>query len=578
MQDMDAGTAIIGSNGEGDVSLDLDTLLGGHACIIANSGGGKSSLIRKINEVMNGRVQEIILDAEDDFYTLRERYDFVIAGGEEGDVPATLDNARDLAIAALTHGFNLIVQLNDLGADAPEFVTRFLNGLMSAPRDLWHPVLITIDELQRFASRDAGEAIPAIKDLVFRGRKRGFTALFASLRMAEIDPGIRGMVNNWMLGRNGQALDRRTMAEQLGFTAKEGREHLAAIKPRHFWAMGPAISTEALLFKVADVETTPLRTGQARVATPPPPEALRGILAGLKVDPKPEAAEAEPAGTINPGGELHDEINALREQLQQAQSNAAYWKGDRDFWKGRATERKHRIEEIARIATRDDETLADLEELVIRGYTGPIMDVEPGSPLARIAETFDVPKARPAQIIVGDEPDAYPRAGTLHEASADTGLPPRQIRLLDALAWCQRMLNTNSVERTILGFAASVSPKGSGFEKDLGAMRTAGLVDYPAKGEVALTEAGSAIATWPKKAGTKAELFERIKQKLEPRHVRILDAMWGVGAHVTRKDLATHLGVSANGSGFEKDLGRLRTLGLLDYPKAGSVCLGRVLA
>jgi hypothetical protein len=170
------------------------------------------------------------------------------------------------------------------------------------------------------------------------------------------------------------------------------------------------------------------------------------------------------------------------------------------------------------------------------------------------------------------------KPATLHEASAATGLPPRQMRLLDALAWCQRMLKAESVERTILGFAAGVSPKGSGFEKDLGAMRTAGLVAYPSKGEVALTDAGGGVATWPKKAGTKAELFERIKQKLEPRHCRIMDAMWGVGAHVTREELAQHLGVSANGSGFEKDLGRLRTLGLLDYPKPGSVCLGRVLA
>jgi hypothetical protein len=137
------------------LDIDLDRLIGSHACIVANSGGGKSGLIRRLLEITHGHVQHIVLDVEDEFYTLREHFDYVIAGGDGGDAPATVAGAAGLARAALTHGFSLIVQLNDLGPDgAPAFVGSFLDSLITAPRELWRPVLIVLDEAQRFAPQD----------------------------------------------------------------------------------------------------------------------------------------------------------------------------------------------------------------------------------------------------------------------------------------------------------------------------------------------------------------------------------------------------------------------------------------
>jgi len=314
-------TVPIGHSEHGAVGVDLDHLIGSHACIVANSGGGKSGLLRKLLEQSHGEVQHIVLDIEDEFYTLRERFDYVIAGGEGGDAPATLENAESLARAALEHGFSLIVQMNDLGGNAPEFVRRFLGGLMSAPRELWRPLLIPVDEVQRFAPSGAGtEASAAVKDLLQRGRKRGFTAVLASLRISEIDPGVRGLCNNWLLGRVGQSLDRRTMADQLGFTAAEGRDKLRALEPRHFWGFGPAIAAEPVLFRVDDVETTPVKPGQAKVATPPAPDALREILGGLATASESNDDVAESlGGAVTPSLEdvakLYETITSLRTEV-----------------------------------------------------------------------------------------------------------------------------------------------------------------------------------------------------------------------------------------------------------------------
>ena len=68
-----------------DVAIDLERLIGSHLCVSANSGGGKSGAIRKLLEATHGKIQHIILDSEDEFYTLRERYDYLIVGGDNGD-------------------------------------------------------------------------------------------------------------------------------------------------------------------------------------------------------------------------------------------------------------------------------------------------------------------------------------------------------------------------------------------------------------------------------------------------------------------------------------------------------------
>lgn len=332
-------TGILGRTAGDDpqeVHLDLEQLVGSHLGIVANSGGGKSGLIRRVLETTYGRVQHIVLDIEDEFYTLRERFpDYVIIGGDGGDSPLSFAGAEGLALAILQHGFSAIIQLNDLGADAPEFVGRFLHALIDAPRDLWRPVLVVVDEAQKFAPQDGVTlASSGVKALTGQGRKRGFTAVLASQRIAKINADVRGDLNNWLLGRVGQALDRNTMADALGFSAKEGRERLRGIKSRTFWGFGPAIADEPILFRVADVETTPVRPGQAKVPTPPPAEALREILAGLAA-----AEPAKPAGALNPDGSSNvylDEIRDLTARNGRLEEDVAAAEGQREAMRAAA--------------------------------------------------------------------------------------------------------------------------------------------------------------------------------------------------------------------------------------------------
>lgn len=562
-------TTSLGQTADGaSVDLDLDELIGSHLGVVANSGGGKSGLLRRLLETTGGRVQQIILDGEDEFYTLRERHEFVIAGGEGGDIPAPLASAESLALGALTHGFSLIAQLNDLGPEgAPEFIGRFLTALVNAPRNLWHPVLVVVDEVQRFAPRvGTTEATEGIRALLFQGRKRGFTAVIAGTKFTEIDPGVRGMVNNWMLGRVGQAVDRNTMAEQLGFTAKEGRERLRGIEKRHFYAMGEALTREPTLFRVADVETTPVHAGQAKVPTPPAPEALREILAGLAAAPTDDAEGA----AVPTGGSAAIEPIADAERAELLDLRR-----ERDDWTIERAEGQRQIDRLHSViagyqrafqaqatlladiswpsVTRADGT-SPSEPLVI----APVIPPEPAEQSPPVA-------ARPQP--AARAPSNPARGG--HIAIGEVSAPIR--KLLNAVAWWNAF-GLEAPTSNQVGFIAGYAPTGGTFKRYRGDARTRGLISYPGDGRLALTDEGRSIAQGPDAPPTIAALHAAVRENLDTPLVKLLDPILAAYPHAIAADeVGRAAGYEASGGTFKRYRGTLKTLEIIEYPSAGKL-------
>src|ERR1700686_1347554 len=92
------------------VSIDLPTLLDTRLLVQANSGGGKSWLLRRLLEQAHGKGQQIGIDLEGEFATLREKYDYVLAG-KEGDTPADPKSAALLARKLLELNVSAIIDL-----------------------------------------------------------------------------------------------------------------------------------------------------------------------------------------------------------------------------------------------------------------------------------------------------------------------------------------------------------------------------------------------------------------------------------------------------------------------------------
>ena len=173
------------------VEIHVPTLVETRALIQANSGGGKSWAIRRLLEITFGQVQHIVLDPEGEFASLRERFDYVLAG-REGDTPAEPRSAKLLARRLLELGVSAICDIYELKAhDRVRFVRYFLEALVDAPKSLWHPVLVIVDEAQVYApQKGEAESLGAIVELAGKGRKRGFCAVLATRRISTLNKDV----------------------------------------------------------------------------------------------------------------------------------------------------------------------------------------------------------------------------------------------------------------------------------------------------------------------------------------------------------------------------------------------------
>ena len=291
-------------------------LIGSRAVIQGASGAGKTYAIRRILETTHRRMQHIVFDVEDELFTLRERFDYVLIGGDGADAPLSEDTAGELAITLLELGVSAILQLNDLGlAGQRRVIARFLSGLMKAPRPLWHPVLITLDEAHRYAPQSAPvESSEAIVNLATAGRKRGFGALFATQRLSQLSKDVLGQCPNRIMGRVDQALDRRVAADTLGFAASSAEAQSLMQLSHEFWVVGPAFAPQPRRMRFSPAVTTHLSAGHDNVPPPPTPQKLRALLGRLNriaAESKPESAQGKSSGFRNQV--FMPDIEALRQ-------------------------------------------------------------------------------------------------------------------------------------------------------------------------------------------------------------------------------------------------------------------------
>jgi hypothetical protein len=164
-----------------------------------------------------------------------------------------------------------------------------------------------------------------------------------------------------------------------------------------------------------------------------------------------------------------------------------------------------------------------------------------------------------------------PAASRAVEAPPEGVTPARQ-KILNGLAFVEQVLGLRHADRDQLAFLSVQSPSSGGYANNLGALRSLGLLDYPAKGRVGLTDAGRALAVIEDVPATSSELHAIVQRRLPPARWRIIASL--IKAYprdVDRAELAELSNQSPSSGGYANNLGALRSLGLLDYPSKGSV-------
>lgn len=295
-------------------SIDLDTLILTRLLIQGGSGSGKSFLIRRILEQSHGKIQHIIFDLEGEFGTLREKFDYILAG-KDGDVAAHPKTAGLLARKILELNVSLIVDLSELQLhERKPFVKNFIDSMIDAPKELHHPCLVVIDEAHHFVPQVGdSEAAPAVIDLCTRGRKRGYCAILATQRISKLHKDAAAECLNKLTGRTGLDIDMKRAADDLGFNSKEQLLLLRNLHPGEFFAYGPALTQEVTKMIVGDVKTTHPTIGSRTLGlVVPPTEKIKKVLS--KLADLPQEAQKE-ATTLS---DYKMENTTLKRELIQA--------------------------------------------------------------------------------------------------------------------------------------------------------------------------------------------------------------------------------------------------------------------
>lgn len=263
--------------------MDLEELLSTRLLVQGNSGSGKSHLLRRMLEGSAGQVQQIVIDPEGDFVTLADAFGHVAI--EAADY--SLAEIGGIAGRIREHRASVVLSLEGLEMDGQmRCAAAFLSALFEAPRDVWYPALVVVDEAQVFAPAAAGEvsdearraSLGAMTNLMCRGRKRGLAGVIATQRLAKLAKNVAAEASNFLMGRTFLDIDMARAADLLGMERRQA-EAIRDLERGQFLALGPALSRRPVKVRIGEVRTGTKSAGPKLVPLPDAPaEDLESLL------------------------------------------------------------------------------------------------------------------------------------------------------------------------------------------------------------------------------------------------------------------------------------------------------------
>lgn len=549
---------LLGHSGKKPVEIDLKTLLTTRGLVQASSGGGKSRTLRRLAEQLFGKVQTFIIDKEGEFVSLREKYGYVLVG-KGGETPTDSRSAELVCHKLLGLGASAVFDLYDLkDAERHRWVRLFLDALMNAPKILWRPLIVIVDEAHRFAperGQGESEAYGPMIDLATDGRKRGFAAIYATQRLGKLSKNASAELLNRFIGRTIEDIDVDRAADLLSVrrTDRADFEHdLKRLKPGNFWSFGQAVSTDRILVHVGPVVTTHPEPGAPGAAEKPPtPEKVKALLPKLADLPKQAEEKARTEA------DLRAEIRSLKAQLAIDKVS-----------KTPAVRAKAEIKTVPALRKTDltrMEKVAERIDAVVERAAKAIGKLDLKSASKSIRQAIEEAKGLVQNPIVARS--IPPKAPVIQKRPAvavpapTTGdekpLMAGERRILEILARFYPGTRT----RSQLGQLTGLSPRGGTFGNYFGRLRREGFIVEDHGGSVSITEKGLGAfdGQVPEGPSGPEELLQMWRNKLVSGERKMLDALTEAFPEaLSREDLGAKTGFTHTGGTFGNYLGTLR--------------------
>lgn len=559
-----------------------DAALANHCAILGKTGSGKTSTAKlAVEQVVDKGFRVCILDAiKSDWWGITSSANgkkpglpFQILGGPRGHVP--LHSSAGKVIGGLVGSGALPLSIIDMADFEAGGLQKFFNDFAPAlMRSMKGVVYLVIEEAHEFAPKERpgiskgaeNVAIHYAKKLATAGRSKGIRLIVATQSIQSLHNSVLGSCETVIAHRLTTPAHQKPVKDWLAAQAdKETMQRVADSLASLPTGTGWVCSGEAKIFeqiafpKFRTYDNTATPTGDSgddAVATAAVDcNALRALIGDAIKDAEandPKALKAEIA-------RLNKEVAAAKNVGKPAATDPKIIMAaeERGFEKGIAAAKRifdplFAAQQAAVIAMNAvGDRLGDMHDFF--GKTPA-----PTQTQSALSRAIPAP-ARPPQ----RAPDTSPAAA----AATNGRLPGPQQRILNSLATWKRM-GHDEPSNAQVAWLARYSPKSTGYTNPRSALKTAGLIEYPSSGSVALTAAGLAAAI----AEDMPNLRQFVLEKLKGPERRILQAAIDkYPKEGSNEEIATAAKYSPSSTGYTNPRSALKTKELIDYPRSGFV-------
>lgn len=557
---------------------------------IGRKGAGKTYLATMIAEqILDIGAQVVAIDPVGNWWGLRVGSDgrskgkqIFVMGGEHGDVPIVPEAGAKVAKVIVEKGISVILDISGFRlGERKRFCADFGEELLHLKKKQRTPVHIFIEEAQLIIPQRVGpeeaRMVGAFEQIVRLGRNYGIGCTLVTQRPQSVNKEVlsqveclcvlqvtglheRKALEDWV---QEAGADRSLIGELPGLEQGEG----------YVWSPSWLRIYQRVHFakkQTFDASATP-KVGQATRAA-----SLSAVdVKALKEDMAEVVSQAQKDDPIA----LRKEIAELRKhKCPVVQQNPVKIKSITIPVVGKKT-----LIGLQTTQQRFTKAIKDLKEYVLiaegqfNKFSKELEKVTSMPPSqAKLVDgthdhgDIDMSKHYPERFKLPVSAHINAKAEEITSVSGEpTNISSSQQRILDALAWME-LLGRSPSDKTQIAILSEQRPTSGGYFNSLGGLRTAGMITYPTPGMVALTDNGRSLAKPSDIPRTSEQLQEMLFRKLSKAQIAILKILIEIyPEQISKDELAERAGLKSTSGGYFNNLGRLRSLKLIDYPTPG---------
>jgi len=516
--------------------------------------------------------QVVVLDPVGNWWGLRvaadgksKGKDIFIAGGERGDVPVLPESGARFAKLVVEKNISMVLDVSGFRqGERKRFAADFAEEFFHLKKSQRSAVHLFVEEAQLFVPQRCGpeeaRMLGAYENIIRLGRNYGIGATLISQRPQSVNKEVLSQVECLcVLQVNGSherkaleewvqeaGADRKLVGELPGLSRGEG----------YIWSPSWLRVFDRVRFGTKttfDASATPEVGKSAKAAL-----LSKVDVEALKVDLQEVIANAE-----------KDDPKALRKRIVELERES----------RGKVSQDQSPVIASLQNRVKELESYSQTIAKTVDGYKSKFVALSNFAPTLR--DLIEHISDKPLEI---EEPKAVPMKPAIpHPVRYARITPPKQVvingdpitgpeqRILNAIAWLED-IGVEAPEQPAVAFLAGYSYGGGAYNNPRGRLNVRGFVEYVAGNRIRLTDAGKQVAEPTDVPSTNDALQESVLGRLPGPEQRLLKPLLkAYPGSMHNQTLADAAGYTAGAGAFNNPRGRLKTLGLIEYPQPGMV-------